>query len=214
MLDETKKNNCAKCYALERLLPHQSTSVPMPKSLNKSTGVMRKEILDAGFDLGEDACGHEVEEIYNMYITDKGVNKFRNQAVEFPLLTPSVARVELFNILDFDLKDGGRFISNVKLSCSDLSGLVDLSATMVTFNNTKFTKFDAPIYKAIPSFLVDFAFGSRIGSGYRLLRRCVRHAMDPKISSLLNENVRVFRYKGNLGLILKNKIPASMRNKC
>ena len=52
MLDDTKKNYCAKCYALTRLLPHQSTNVPMPDSLNKSTGVMRKEILDAGFDLG------------------------------------------------------------------------------------------------------------------------------------------------------------------
>ena len=49
---------------------------------------MRKEILEAGFDLGEDACGHEVEEIYNFYIVNKGVNKFRREAVKFPLLSP------------------------------------------------------------------------------------------------------------------------------
>ena len=86
---------------------------------------------------------------------------------------------------------------------------------MVTFNNTKHTGFGAPIYKAIPSFLVEFALGSRIGSEYRLLRRCIRHAMDSAIPSLLNENsnATIFKYEGNLGIVLKNKVPASIRKK-
>ena len=219
ILDQNKKPYCAKCYAEECLLPQQSADVPMPESLNKSTGIMRKEILGAGFDVGEDACGHEVEEVYNFYVINKGVDKFRKEAVKFPVLTPDEAINAHFGVsclINFDLRDGGRFVSSVKLSLQDISSLLDLFATMVTFNNTKHTEFDAPIYKAIPSFLVEFAFGSRIGSGYRLLRRCIRHAMDPLIPSLLNENsnATIFKYEGNLGIVLKNKVPASMRKKC
>ena len=75
------------------------------------------------------------------------------------------------SLLNFDLHDGGRFISSVKLTLQDISSLLDLFLTMVTFNNNRYTEFDAQIYKAIPSFLVEFAYGSRVGSGHKLLRR-------------------------------------------
>ena len=55
-----KKACCAKRYSEEIILPQQSANVPMPESLKNTTGLMREEILEAGFDLGEDACRHEV----------------------------------------------------------------------------------------------------------------------------------------------------------
>ena len=93
----------------------------MPDSLNKSTEVMRKEMLDTRFDFGEEACGHEVEEIYNFYVINEGVDKFRKEAVKFPLLSPDEAinlilvflvyliliyrmAVDLFQVLNFPYK--------------------------------------------------------------------------------------------------------------
>jgi hypothetical protein len=44
--------------------------------------------------------------------------------------------------------------------------------------------------------LLNFAFKSRIDSGYCLLDRCARHACDPRTKSLLRTSAKLFKYNG------------------
>lgn len=64
-----------------------------------------------------------------------------------------------------------------------------------------------------PSFFVELAYGSRADSGFRLLRRCARHAMDTKAKNLIDTDAKLFKTKeGKAGILLQNKVQASMKS--
>ena len=60
---------------------------------------------------------------------------------------------------------------------------------------------------------VEFANGSRVNSGYRLLKRCLRHSLDPRTPSIMNRRASLFVHKedGEVGFVLENDISASMK---
>ena len=78
----------------------------------------------------------------------------------------------------------------------------------------KYTDFNSPVYDVIPSFFVEFANKSRIGSGFRLLKHRLRHSFDPKAPPLMEQKVILFIYEKSkeVGLVLENQIPASMKD--
>ena len=57
---------------------------------------------------------------------------------------------------------------------------------------------------------VDFAFHTHMDTGWRLVERCGHHALDPRGPQLLDTNARLFNYKGELVILLSNKIQPSM----
>ena len=97
-----------------------------------------------------------------------------------------------------------------------MPSLLDLFASLVRFssNDKKHTnwKRDAAVYKAIPEMFVDFAVGCRSDLGYRLLRRCLRHAFDSRCESVDNKVVKLVISDGELGLHVNTPIPASMKS--
>ena len=175
---------------------------------------MRKELKKNGWECGDNASPHIVEEIYDHYVSKKSVDRFRDIHVKFPVLNPNQFSNGINSLFSFEVKDGGRFISDKRLDNKYLPGLVDIFASLVLFDNKKYTTFDSPVYEAIPTLLVDFAYNSREGAGYRLLRRCLRHSMDPKGSQVLNSSGRLFVYENEIGLHLNSYVPASMKKKC
>jgi hypothetical protein len=58
---------------------------------------------------------------------------------------------------------------------------------------------------------IDFAVKCRVDIGYRLLRRCLRHAFDSRTESLDNKTAKLILYEGNVGILLTTPIPASMK---
>ena len=63
--------------------------------------------------------------------------------------------------------------------------------------------------------LVDMAYGCRIDSGFRLIQRCARHAVDCKMDPLELKRHCVFFLDAetqNLGIKLGNFVPASMKD--
>ena len=53
-----------------------------------------------------------------------------------------------------------------------------------------------------------------MSSGYRLLKQCLRHALDPRAFPMENRMAHIFKNSsyGEIGLVLSNKVPASMKD--
>ena len=180
-------------------------------SLNKSTPEMRQEILDAGFDIGADASPSEIEKIYDAYVTKKLVNRFRDERPKYPTVSPREFNQRSTKVFEFKWRDGGRLAADPRLTTQIVGQLVDIFAALVSFSSKRHTRFDHRIYRAIPTWYVDAANNCRYMEGFRLLKRMLRHSMDPKMVPLVGTSGELFMFEGELGILLKNAIPASMR---
>ena len=75
---------------------------------------------------------------------------------------------------------------------------VDLMASIVRYDDkrmkeaTKDLGYKLLVLDVLPSIIVDFAQKSRVSSGYRLLKRCIRHALDPKAFPLEHRKAHLF----------------------
>ena len=111
-------------------------------------------------------------------------------------------------------EDGGKFIGHHALS-DHITETISLITNFVKFEkDKKNTKWDAPIYRAMPAMMINIAYGCRIDSGYRLLQRCARHAVDVRaVASIKLQHGAFFIDKdtNELGLRLKNIVPSSMK---
>ena len=116
-------------------------------------------------------------------------------------------------LLEFSIiEEGGKFVAQESLK-KHLSSVIKCVANFVDFGDgsNRYTTFDSDVYKVLPKIFVDIANNSRIDSGYRLLMRCVRHAVDSK-SNKIDCAKFVINSDGKIILILQNNVPASMRN--
>ena len=68
------------------------------------------------------------------------------------------------------------------------------------------------VIQALPTVFVDFAYGSRAGTGYRLLKRAARHSVDPNMADISDMDCRLFEYEGEIGIEFKGVVAASMRS--
>ena len=85
-------------------------------------------------------------------------------------------------LLNFSIiEEGGKFIAHESLK-QHLSSVIKCVSNFVDFGDgsNRYTSFDSDVYKVLPKMYVEIANNSRIDSGYRLLMRCVRHAVDSK----------------------------------
>ena len=151
----------------------------------------------------------------------------RMEEIPFPVLEASVVDKMLNEnignlpddidkvICDVYFSEGGQFIGNETIENKMLPSVLELFATLLEYKKeVRYTKFNHKIYDALPSFFVELANGSRKDTGFRLLRRCARHAMDCNARSLINTDAKIFQRKdGSVGILLQNKVPASMKDK-
>ena len=75
----------------------------------------------------------------------------------------------------FSLQDGGLFIKSTNITNEMIAPVISLFASFVRHNDDKeiYTDYNSPVYDVMPSLFIDFANGSRAGSGFRLLKRCL-----------------------------------------
>ena len=184
-----------------------------PEIDNQKTSLeMKSELDNAGVDVGEAATEYELEEIHDAYVTNKCVDRFRDNTVLFPIFKASYYGGMIgAHIMKFDLKEGGRFIADDRLTPKLLSDVVNLFSSLLQFDHKKYTSFNSQIYQALPTIFVDFAYGSREGTGYRLLERTARHAVDPNMADISDMDCRLFVYKGEIGIEFKGVVTASMK---
>jgi hypothetical protein len=60
--------------------------------------------------------------------------------------------------------------------------------------------------------IVDFADVARLHKGFRLIQRCIRHAIDPQTYSILFATVYIVDYNNKPCLLVHHRMEASMRN--
>lgn len=101
-----------------------------------------------------------------------------------------------------------------------IPSLINLFASIVRFDalqkqkSSDYVSHSLPVLDVLPSLFVEFANKSRVSSGFRLLKRCLRHALDPKCIPLDNTKAYLFETDtdSELGMVLSNSIPASMKD--
>jgi len=137
--------------------------------------------------------------------------------VEFPIFNASaIDDGDKWDVLaEIDFSEGGSFLLNEDIDDKHLPDILELFAAFVRFGSpeqkhTTWQK-DGSVYTAIPQMFIDFAKKCRIDESYRLLRRCLRHALDNRTESLDNKTAKIVLCNGEVGIHLSTPIPASMK---
>ena len=116
-------------------------------------------------------------------------------------------------VMTFDFRNGGRFIVSDCLSVFHIVKITILLAALVIFGERKELEKEMQKYDIIPQLLLDVAKGARIGKGYRLLKQCVQHTMDPSAPSLQSASGMIFEHGDKVGICTEHDIKASMKEK-
>ena len=227
-----KNGKCLPCYSDEVIIVPETNDMADGEGTNPgrpacSINEMAQILRGENYELDASAMPDEIEEIFDAYITSKklaGVAEDHLDKIAFPIFPASTVdeiknqsntstKFKVLSTIDFS--EGGQFIAN-KSDLPDhlLPSVLELLGTLVQYKPIveKHTKFDHKIYKALPSIFIHFANKSCHDSGYRLLRRCARHAMDPRTKCLTGTEGKIFSTEdGSIGMLLSSVIPASMK---
>jgi len=208
------ETNCLPCYAANRLIPESDVEGGMTIS------EMRTE-LSSRHDV-EHVNELTIDEVQEMYaIREIASSRIKGQLNSVPLPLHPTCEMDAEStenwdtiVEDVNLRDGGAFLSDPDLDKQYLPGILSFFAALVTFDSEEHTdwKSKAAVYKAVPSMFVDLAKRSRLDDGYRLLKRCIRHAFDSRCKSIDDVvGSLVMDKDGNIGIRLGTDVPASMR---
>ena len=88
-----------------------------------------------------------------------------------------------------------------------------LLATLVTYGSQESLSEQKKKYHVLSNIIHNLAQGVRVGDGYRLLKHCVCHTMDPLAPHLIRASRMIFEYDDDLGICTEHEIKASMKNK-
>jgi hypothetical protein len=129
---------------------------------------------------------------------------------------PSSFLENLNSLCKINLSTGGSFITDPGLDVNDIVGILQILCELVnikTKNHDHVSQDVARAYSVIPTFIINIAKRSRFDSaGYRLLKRCIRHAMDSYAVDVHQSNISVVKVNGEIALLMKHKVRASMRS--
>jgi hypothetical protein len=129
---------------------------------------------------------------------------------EFP--TSYLQRLE--PITTFVFNKGGCFLHDKNLSLTDVVGILNVFCELVNINKvTSNNRGDmSSTYSVVPSLMIDLAKRARAAYfGYRLLKRCIRHAMDSYACDIIDAKVDVVKVHGEIYLTITHKVRASMK---
>ena len=219
LYENVDEDLCVDCYKEKIFLPFLAT---IDDALSISE--MKLFLKNSNQTIPNDIKAHEIQEMYEMCKVILSRNTEVDETVPFPIFlsnsleitdSNNVSKFKFGCILHlFNLDQGGIFIHGI--DDEDVITVVNLLASIVKYGDKKdkYTEFDSPVYDVLPQIYIEFANKSRDSAGFRLLKRCLRHAFDPKSHPLMEHKAMIFRNKkdGEIGLSLTNKIAASMKD--
>ena len=196
---------CLSCFRLSRLSG-------MEEEVGMNTGKSLEEMVrelseDFGVQLEQTASLTETIDIYNAYVSSESASRNVHLSdvrdkVMFPILAAESLddRQRLSKLGSFKFCNGGRFINDQEMvKEEDLPGVLNLISSCLEHDISKQVhknQSDVGDYGHLPTMLLNFAYLSRVDSGFRLLDRCARHACDPKTTSLFHTAADLFKYNG------------------
>jgi hypothetical protein len=185
----------------------------------KSSTEMLKELDDHGTRIRKDELNpDELQDIFEAFVDTSLCSKDEIEATLFPQESSNAfsdgnkitSASRRFNVLE-----GARFLRDEALELGDAVALTELLAQMVACepDPVQDKNLIRSIHTVMSSMMVRFAKGSRIHSGFRLLKRGIRHGMDSRTPRTLISNVTVIKHKGEVGLLVEHQMKASMIDK-
>ena len=206
--------HCQDCRLMESVLPGGATAMEEEMTISK----MREELKTKyNFDHADKLSIDAVEDLYVEYTLHRYLEELA-ETVEFPKFPASTikSREKWKEIRSIDFNFGGAFLLDDNLDEKHLPGILELFASFVKFGSedTKHTDWrkDGAVYSAMPEMFIKLSNKCRVDLGYRLLRRCLRHAFDVRTESLDNKTAKLILYDGDkVGIEISSPIPASMK---
>ena len=103
--------------------------------------------------------------------------------------------------MSFKLKNGGRFISDPTfVKDKEIADVLHLFACFLVVDPSKHehvNKSDIGQYSYLPNIILNLAYHSRVDSGFRLLKRCIRHTYNSVTPPIMDTSVEFFQKKNN-----------------
>jgi predicted transcriptional regulator len=155
---------------------------------------------------------NDINNIKDAMITKKQAtyNESIVEQIQFPKHASAYLK-DIKAISDFKITEGGTYMQSKKLTKQQKIDLTKLLTDFVSLPTTINSE-ESKIYQIIPNIIRQFAQGSRVGTGFRLCKRAVRHAMDPKSIDICTCSGQVFETENNkIGLVTTHKVKASMK---
>jgi hypothetical protein len=193
---------CLKCYGEQLLVPDNNTLTKHVLRANKAAS-----LAIVGVPLLATNDINNVDDIYEALIVNQQATYIENivSNIIYPL-HPTTYLKDITKICPFEIKEGGCYLQNNILTTQqkiDLTKLLkEFVALPLTINTNK-----SKYYQIIPNIIRKFVEGCRLGSGFRLIRRAVRHAMDPMASC----QCQLFEANNKIGLVIEHQVKASMK---
>jgi len=142
---------------------------------------MQAELRESGWVINDKKVTNmETLDVYDSLVANKSVDRFTSHAekVLFPIYPPSQIDQVLEVVKDMRLCHGASFLADPSIDYNTIANVVVLLSTYVTFDRIKHVDYQDNMFMLVPANIVEFAYHSRIDSGYRLLERCLRHSFD------------------------------------
>jgi hypothetical protein len=180
---------------------------------------MQKALATQGYIVSQNELLSDVIDLYESLCVD-GQNNIYDESDMMSNINQPLYKTEVMEnmetLLSFDWKTGASFIRDERLvlDCK-ISIICILAGTLYMGTNidieTEYVIKQKNIYKVIPKFFVDAAKEARFHDGFRLLKRCLRHALDPQTPSILQAKACVVEYKDKIAIKIETQMKASMK---
>jgi hypothetical protein len=199
---------CVHCFAGEHLVSIEDVDA------DKSTDVMVDELTNRGYSITNSDSVDEIMDLYDVVITKN--NGIFNESIVTTVTMPKHNTNFLKTLVPLTtlfLSNGGTFIHDPKLHLNSVVEVLEILVELVNIKKIEegVTKTDIiRTYSVVPTLIIELAQNSRVDKGgYRLLKRCVRHALD---SAAIDVRHAVIDVCGVTALAITHRVKASMKN--
>jgi len=210
---DKKQRYCCGCYVEE--VVDMSYNGPTYDDMKSELARNDKEYIASNMSY------LELKEYYLKIVGEEKFSKLDNlveNKVEYPVLPTGALNDndQLSTALSFDFCDGGRFLSDPTLDDGSVIAAVNILGALVDYSvedpETASKKKTYEVHGVVPTLLRKFAEGARADDGIRVLKRAVRHAVDPKTPTLLNASGKVCKHEDTVALLISSAVHASMKD--
>jgi hypothetical protein len=203
---------CLSCLATESIV------LAYGSAGSKRMSEMQADLKDIfHFDGIEELDSNEVEDAYaslSSVLTDH----VHEEDVRFPLNATSklgaMNHSKWEEVININFQDSTAFLHNPDIKAKHFPGILKIFGAITAFKLGKSKtgwKHQKSLYTALPSVIIKFASDCHVDTGYWLLTRCIRHALDSRTKPLDNKTARLIDHHGKLGIHPSSEIPAFVK---
>ena len=156
---------------------------------------MLAELRDSGCNVNLGGITHiETINLYDLLVANKSMTQFEDNVnlVKFPIHKPDQYDTVFELVKYIDLNHRSSFISANTIDMDTGIDIIDFLSTYIYFDKHKYINYEYDTFMAVPSNIVNFAYNSRIDSGFYLLERCLRHSFASKTDDLRKATIKLF----------------------